>query len=193
MMNNQKEGRLPIKGYYGYYSITKSGKVFSLPRKNTPNKYSSITNKITICLSRNGYKYFKAWINGKSKHVLLHRALAMTFIENPKNKPQVNHIDGIKTNNNLSNLEWSTAKENAVHAWNLGLYQDPPTFWKGKFGKNHIRSKPIIQCDLNGIPLKEYDSTASAVRETGFKRESIKDCLSGRNKKSNGFVWKFKH
>lgn len=183
----------PIPGLEGFYSINKKGDVLSHKRNNTPNKYSSKENLITINISPNGYKYFKAWFNGKSKHVLVHRALALTFIGNPENKPCVNHIDGNKGNNNLSNLEWCTPKENAIHAWNMGLYKDPPKYWLGKIGKDHVRSKPVIQYDLNMNKIAEYDSTASAVRATGLKRESIKDCLRGRNKTAYGFIWKFKN
>ena len=188
----------PIKGLEGKYSITKSGRVFSMP---TGNKYDSnkyVINELIIS-NNNKYKYFKAW-NGMVKpiHTTIHRALAMTFIPNPQNKPQVNHIDGIKTNNNLSNLEWVTAKENAVHAWNNGLYGKPPEYWKGKFGKENIRSKPILQYDLDMNLIKEHEGTACASRDTGFGRCGIKGCL-GRNKRSkstkytsHGFIWVFK-
>ena len=187
----------PIKGLEGYYSITKSGRVFSLPREPKRNNNCYLTNEIVVSKNKH-YKYFKAWIHPVIKHISLHRALAMTFIPNPENKPQVNHIDCDKLNNDLSNLEWTTAKENAVHAWENGLYGKPPEYWKGKFGKDHINSKPILQYDSYMNLLKEYDSTASAVRETGLNRGSLKDCL-GRNKrskstkyKSHGFIWVFK-
>lgn len=65
---------------------------------------------------QNGYFSFNSKKNGQRKAFLLHRCIATVFIPNPYNKPHVNHIDGIKTNNSISNLEWCTPKENAEHA-----------------------------------------------------------------------------
>lgn len=188
--NTTGERAYPIKGLEGYYSITKSGKVFSEPRDNVPNKYSKKRNEIKICISSNGYCYFKAWINNKSKHISLHRALAKTFIPNPLNKPYINHKDGNKANNSLSNLEWVTPKENSVHAWNMGLYKYTPKYWQGKFGKDHCQSKPIIQFDTEMNEIARFDSTASAVRATEIPRGSIKNALR-KGCKGYGFYWKF--
>jgi hypothetical protein len=192
------EKMYPIKGLEGFYSITKSGRVFSLPRNPKRNKNCYLTNEISISQNKD-YKYFKAWIHPINKHISLHRALAMTFIPNPENKPMVNHIDGDKLNNDLSNLEWVTAKENAIHAWENGLYGTPPTYWKGKIGKEHCNSKPIIQYDKDMNLINEFDSTACAVRATGFNRGSLKCCLNYNkkltkpNRTSHGFIWVFKN
>ncbi len=67
--------------------------------------------------SRRGYKRIKLF----NKEYLAHRIIAETFIPNPENKPQVNHIDGNKTNNDVSNLEWVTSSENRRHAFDTGL------------------------------------------------------------------------
>lgn len=67
----------------------------------------------------NGYKCLQVMINGKQKILVAHRIVAKTYIPNPENKPQVNHIDGDKGNNHVENLEWCTAKENAKHAFEM--------------------------------------------------------------------------
>lgn len=80
------------------------------------------------------------------KNIKVHRVVAKTFLENPHNKREVNHINGIKTDNRKSNLEWMTSKENKIHAWNIGLYtkqdrsklsgENNPT---SKFTENQVR------------------------------------------------------
>lgn len=72
-------------------------------------------------VSRTGYNYIDISINGKVQRFLLHRLVALHFIDNIDNKPHINHIDGDKNNNNVSNLEWCTEKENLQHARDLGL------------------------------------------------------------------------
>lgn len=76
----------------------------------------------------------------KGKNHKVHRLVAEAFIDNPNKYPQVNHKDGVKTNNNVNNLEWCTAKENTTHAWETGLCdgQKPEGFCKGE---NNPRSK----------------------------------------------------
>jgi hypothetical protein len=82
---------------------------------------------------KKGYEYFTFNINGKNKHKLIHRLVATAFIPNSNNKPQVNHIDGNKSNNNIENLEWCTVKENLKHARDNGLNNSE--------GLNHYRCK----------------------------------------------------
>jgi hypothetical protein len=72
-------------------------------------------------VSKNGYVRVELWEGGKGRKYLVHRLLAKAFIPNPEGKPQVNHIDGDKTNNSLSNLEWVTQRENQLHAYRTGL------------------------------------------------------------------------
>ncbi len=70
---------------------------------------------------RSGYICVELWKSGKGKKYLVHRILAQSFIPNHECKPQVNHIDGVKTNNELNNLEWVTQSENQLHAYKSGL------------------------------------------------------------------------
>lgn len=115
-MTNIQENWLPIKGFEGRYEISDLGRVLNI--KTQTFKKPTIT--------KNGYNYILLWRNNKFKHQLMHRLLAIHFIPNLENKPQVNHKDGIKLNNSLSNLEWVTHQENAIHAYKNGLTPKPP-------------------------------------------------------------------
>lgn len=85
-------------------------------------------------IGKSGYKHVCLFKKGKRKTFDIHRLLAIAFIPNIENKPYVNHKDGDKLNNNLSNLEWYTAKENVIHVNKTGLI-------KRKYGINHHRNK----------------------------------------------------
>lgn len=96
------------------YFVSKSGDVIS-NYKNKNNYH------LKVFETDKGYQYVKLWINNKSKAEFIHRLVAEAYIDNPYNKPEVNHIDGIKSNNNMDNLEWVTSKENKRHAKKHGL------------------------------------------------------------------------
>lgn len=93
------------------YLISTDGKIFS--KKNNKHLKTSIVTG-----------YYRVWLRGTDstyKQYLVHRVVAMTYIPNPDNKEQVNHIDGVKTNNSVNNLEWVSRQENMVHAFATGL------------------------------------------------------------------------
>lgn len=99
-----------IKGYEGLYSIDKSGNVFCKSKgKRNPT------------LASHGYLTIRLLKDGKYKGFYIHRLLSIAFIPNPNNLPCVNHLDGNKLNNSISNLEWCTYKENSIHAVKTGL------------------------------------------------------------------------
>ena len=101
-----------IKGFKDY-SITNDGQVFS----HKTNKFKKPFN------DQVGYVRIQLYQDNKKKNYYLHRLIANTYICNPDNKPQVNHIDGNKANNSVSNLEWVTSKENMQHSFDKGLRQ----------------------------------------------------------------------
>lgn len=99
-----------IKNYENYI-ISKDARV-----------YNKITNKkLTPTFDTRGYLQVKVYKNGKGTTRKLHRLVAETYLLNPENKPQINHIDGIKINNKLSNLEWISCTDNMIHSWKIGL------------------------------------------------------------------------
>lgn len=107
----------------------------------------------------------------------LHRIVALTFIENPENKEQVNHIDGNKTNNAVSNLEWVTNQENQIHKFKTGL------------GNNFTRK--IGQYDLEHNLIKEFSSIIGAAKELNIGKSNIRGILSNYRKTAGGFIFKY--
>ena len=106
----------PIKGYEGLYEVSNLGRVKSLNRYHHRHE-NILKNKIT----KDGYYETTLVKNGKSKFIRSHRLVALTFIDNPLNKTEVNHKDGNKLNNFVGNLEWVTSSENQLHAYRTGL------------------------------------------------------------------------
>ena len=119
-MENWKD----IIGYEGLYQVSNLGNVKSLSKTVlNRGKYPSISKEkiFKYRIDKYGYALFRFTKNNKRKNILGHRLVALAFLPNPENKPQVNHIDGNKLNNNMDNLEWNTAKENVNHSWRNGL------------------------------------------------------------------------
>lgn len=106
-----------------------------------------------------GYPHVSLYDNRKRKSVTIHRLVADAFVDNPDNKPQVNHIDGNKYNNNYTNLEWCTASENMQHAFDTGLSK-ANCGMKGRKNPNGGRK--------DGVPVR--------IIETGQEFKSIADC-----------------
>ena len=115
-LNFFEEDWKDIEGYDGHYKINKNGMIVS-------DKFAEIWSPIKITVDKHGYPKVQLTKNGKSKAHFLHRLLAEAFIPNPENLHEVNHIDGDKTNYNLSNLEWVTRSENILHAFRNGLHK----------------------------------------------------------------------
>lgn len=113
-----------IKGYEGYYQVSNTGKIKTLEHNIIRHNGKRLTIKEKIL---NGSKDTKGYLqvelkkDGKRNIKFIHRLVAETFIENPNNKLQVNHINGDKSNNGIDNLEWVTCSENIHHAWKNGL------------------------------------------------------------------------
>lgn len=140
---------------------------------------NATTGKCLKPLLKNGYQtvQLKSNIDNSFKTLAIHRLVAMTYIGNSAQYKYVNHINGDKTDNRATNLEWVTQKMNVNHAQDIGLITP------------HTRS--ISQYDLSGNFLKEFDSVKDAAESVGVSRHAISAVCSGKNKTSAGFVWKY--
>ena len=114
-----------IQGFENLYQISNQGRVKSLAKEWTAGNHNSILKHddmiMTLKKDHPGYYYVSLHKNGKAKQCKVHRLVLQAFSPNPENKPQANHKDGVKTNNYLDNLEWSTNSENIQHAYDTGL------------------------------------------------------------------------
>lgn len=112
---------------------------------------------------RDGYLICSIRNKGKYIGIRVHRAVAAAFIENPENKREVNHINGVKTDNRVENLEWVTSSENKVHACKLGL-SDPGKNVRPKRWKDHYQCKVLIAYK-NGVEVKRYCPISEASKD----------------------------
>ena len=113
-----------ISGYNGNYLISDQGNIKSIARiiyRKDGTSYRVTERILKHHIGDKGYHQVNLVCNGKNKYPLVHRLVAETFIENPQNKDQVNHIDGNKNNNTVSNLEWVSCSENILHAYRTQL------------------------------------------------------------------------
>lgn len=183
-----KEVFKDICGYEGLYQVSNLGNVKSLSFGAKNMRMSNISKLLKISTTNCGYCKVQLYKSGKPKMCYVHRLVAEAFIPNPENKSQVNHIDGNKLNNVVSNLEWVTASGNQIHAIEHNLRTPSPMI--GKFGKLNHNSKPVLQYDLNNMLLKRWDSISDAGRYYG-ERSNISCCLCGHHRTAYGFIWRY--
>ena len=169
---------LQIKEFPGYY-ITNVGTIYT-------RKHGRI-KKLKPELSKWGYYRIHLWKNKTMTHKSIHRLVAEAFISNPDNKCDVNHKNGIRTDNRVENLEWATRSENIWHSFNV-LKNPANKPWTGKFGKEHNRSQAVLQIK-NGKIMHKFDSLLEAERITGIKHGDISRCCSKQRKTAGGYQW----
>ena len=165
-----------IKDFEGLYQISNYSRVRSLK-----------SNKILKCgISSTGYYVVNLYNNKKHlrKYASIHRLVAQAFIPNPENKPQVNHINGIKKDSYLYNLEWNTSSENTQHAYNMGLTHL-------KTGAESPNAIPISQYTLDGKFIKHWGGATCARNELGINKSNIIQCCKGNVKTAGGYIWKY--
>ena len=172
-----------IPNYEGLYQTSNLGRVKSLERIDARGHKRK--EKI-LKTARDRYGYYQVGLckNSKVKKYLVHRLVWEAFNGTISEGLQVNHINEVKTDNRLSNLNLMTAKENL----NYGTRNERA----GKVLKNGKKSKPVLQFTLDNILVKEYSSIMQAERETGFANSYISACCKGKYKTAYNFIWKYK-
>ena len=168
------------------YIITDTGDVYSCN-----GRWDKDIKKIKPWKNRFGYFMVTFSKNGKHFHKSIHRLVASAVSPNPENKPQVNHKNGIKTDNRLCNLEWNTRSENMQHAYRVIKTAHSPRYWKNKFGKDNPNSKIVLQIKDDKI-IAEFYGAAEANRKTGIDFRYISACCRGKQKTAGKYGWKFK-
>lgn len=163
MENLEGEIWKDIVGFESFYQISSHGRLRSIDRKvfNKANGTESLIKGVVMKMDNSGKKYLQAGLAKESKYkkVLIHRLVAIAFVPNPENKPEVNHIDCDKPNNHYKNLEWSTRLENARHAKKEGRYSNMnglnrPNRILDSEAVAHIRRKELRgfeYCKLYGV------------------------------------------
>jgi len=139
-------------------------------------------------LISNGYLRITTCINGKQKAISSHRLIATCWIENTEKKPQVNHINGIKHDNRIENLEWNTARENTHHSLETGLqirHKGEKCFHYGKRGGEANRAKKVLDTS-NG---KIYDSLKDVAKDSIYSYKNLSRQLTGERKNKTNFVY----
>lgn len=186
---NNKEIWKTVEWYEWLYKVS-----------NKWNVYSHISNK--ILKNSNNIWYSRISIIGKDgskKSVHIHRLVAIAFIEKIQWKEIINHINWIKTDNRVENLEWCTIKENIQHSWRNGMSKtsinnhfinNPPNKWK--YWINSTSSKQVNQYTKDGVFIKEWGSMADVQRKLSINRKYISMCCRWKIKTSWWFIWKFK-
>lgn len=187
-----------VVGYEGLYEVSTLGNVRSKdhysPLILNGKTIGALRRGKLLKPSRNSHGYMiVALPNGyySQKTVSVHSLVAEAFIPNPDSKPQINHIDGDKTNNRVDNLEWVTPSENLKHAFATGLNKGGKP-WLGKCGKLHPNSIPVCAYTVDGKFVKRYESQCLAAKDMGLPSSTaICACLHGRAKTCCGYIWKY--
>lgn len=157
-----------ICGYEGFYQVSNKGRVRSLDRICNGVHIRGIAKNPSK--NQDGYLFVNLQRNGKKRMLLVHRLVAQAFVDNKQHKPEINHIDGDKTNNNAENLEWVTSYENIDHALKNGL----------------IQSKAVIMDNRT-----QFASIRQCAKFVGVDKNEIKKALRGEYKTVHGHTFAF--
>lgn len=143
---------------------------------NVRNKVTGHQYKFSNC---KGYRIANISYNSKHKNVKAHRLVAMAFLPNPDNLPEVNHINGVKSDNRVENLEWCSGSQNVKHAYRIGLHRP----------SGGVPPKPVLCVELG----MAFPSVSAAARFFGKVANRQRVCLSAMDNryKAYGYHWRY--
>lgn len=171
----QVEKWLPVREFDRLYEVSSHGRIRSL----RTGKF------IAQSIGNSGYPGVNLWKGNSGYARTVHRLMAQVFLPNFDDALQVNHIDGDKKNNVITNLEMVTPSENSLHRYHvLGFQNLAPMI-----GIENPNACAVERLALDGTPLKHYSSQSDAVRE-GFRASCISECCNGTQKSHKGYRWR---
>ena len=184
-----------IPGFPGY-QVSNLGNVRSLDRYKV--KWNRYKNVRTLLKGRNLKKHILRdyyavclWQNGKMYNKQIHRLVAISFLDNKQNLPCINHIDGNKLNNNVSNLEWCSYSYNTKEAYRLGLKKVSQKMLENVKKLGLSSGKKVVQKDFEGNIIKTFNSGREASIKTGINQGNISLCCNGKRKSIGGYLWEY--
>lgn len=170
------------------YEVSDKGNIRSLNYRGTGQIR---IRKQTI--GKNGYMRIILSNRGVNKTYLVHRLVALCFVPNPDNLPEIDHIDGNRKNNNADNLRWCTRKQNLNYPNSINNKRETMkkvNTWFKRKGKYNHNSKKVYQYDMKGKLIKKWDCIHDAQR-CGYNHANIISCCKGRLKHYKKFIWKY--
>ncbi len=178
-----------IIGYEGKYQVSNLGRIKSLCRVvQRKNGHIQTINERILKPTISNKGYYMVSLDGKTYTV--HRLEALAFLG--KSKLTVNHINGIKTDNRIENLEFVTHKENCIKAWQTGLCENVrESAYKIKHKRDIKTSRAVVQTDLKGNIINKFVSIREAEEKTGIHNCLILGVCQGKHYTTHGYVFKY--
>ena len=170
-----------IDGYEGLYQVSNLGRVKSL-------NYNRTKKEKVLKGVRKPFGHLRVMLCGKLFSV--HRLVAEAFIPNDENKPFIDHINGIPSDNRVENLRWCTQSENLRNPIAIAKLKSHPSKLKGRTDSLCPNSKAVTQFDKQGNFIKSWNSQAEAARQLNIKQSDISRCVNGKRNYCGGFIWK---
>lgn len=187
----------PIVGYESLYEVSNLGKVKRLSvSRPMISKVGNLTQRfykeklLKPQKWTNDYLFIMLSKNKQTQQFSLHRLVAIHFIPNPENKPEVNHKYGDKEDCRADALEWSTSSENQKHSYDV-LKRCVVRNGHKLRGDKMSTSKKVKQIDSDGNIIKTWDSMGEIERNLGVSQSSVSDCCRGLLKCTKGFIFKY--
>lgn len=183
----QQEYWKDVVGYEGLYQVSNLGRVRSCDRIR---KDGALLTGVILKQAENklGYKQVNLCKNGHPRLTPVHRIVAMAFLPNPNEWPEVNHLDENPRNNVCENLEWCTHRYNMNYGTAIARRGQKVS---GTFLNRKDLSKEVQQLSLDGRFIRSFPSVMEASRQTGSRFGLIAMCCRGERGKTNGYKWQY--